>query len=196
MPRQNNSSDLHRDIGQLLIIGFDGTEMSSRLADSADPRSTRRRHPVRAQHHWWRANLQPAERLSGLRIHTPVHRRGHGRRPGRSLPQHQRLKPFCRRRLRHRRPQALSQTRQSHRRYPAGHWDSTPTSRRWWTWPSKPSKTVMSSRAVSADPKQAVLYAREFLQGLRAARVIGSAKHFPGLGEANLDTHQELPSIT
>ena len=57
------------------------------------------------------------------------------------------------------------------------------------------SKTVMSSRAVSADPKQAVLYAREFLKGLRAADVIGSAKHFPGLGEANLDTHQELPSI-
>jgi beta-N-acetylhexosaminidase len=57
------------------------------------------------------------------------------------------------------------------------------------------SKTVMSSRAVSADPKQAVLYAREFLNGLRAANVVGSAKHFPGLGEANLDTHQELPSI-
>jgi len=57
------------------------------------------------------------------------------------------------------------------------------------------SKTVMSSRAVSADPKQAVLYAREFLKGLRAANVVGSAKHFPGLGEANLDTHQELPSI-
>jgi beta-N-acetylhexosaminidase len=57
------------------------------------------------------------------------------------------------------------------------------------------SKTVMSSRAVSADPKKAVLYAREFLQGLRAARIVGSAKHFPGLGEANLDTHQELPSI-
>jgi beta-N-acetylhexosaminidase len=57
------------------------------------------------------------------------------------------------------------------------------------------SKTVMSSRAVSADPKHAVLYAREFLRGLRAAHVIGSAKHFPGLGEANLDTHMELPSI-
>ena len=42
----------------------------------------------------------------------------------------------------------------------------------------EPSKTVMSSRAVSADPKQAVLYAREFLKGLRAARVIGSAQAF------------------
>jgi beta-N-acetylhexosaminidase len=57
------------------------------------------------------------------------------------------------------------------------------------------SKTVMSSRAVSADPKQVVLYAREFLKGLGATNVIGSAKHFPGLGEANLDTHMELPSI-
>ena len=57
------------------------------------------------------------------------------------------------------------------------------------------SKTVMSSRSVSDDPKQAVIYAREFLAGLRSANVIGSAKHFPGLGEANLDTHHELPSV-
>jgi beta-N-acetylhexosaminidase len=53
----------------------------------------------------------------------------------------------------------------------------------------------MSSRAVSADPKEAVIYAREFLAGLRSANVVGSAKHFPGLGEANLDTHHELPSV-
>lgn len=57
------------------------------------------------------------------------------------------------------------------------------------------SRTVMSSRAVSEDPKQAVVYAREFLVGLSSAHVIGAAKHFPGLGEANLDTHHELPSV-
>jgi beta-N-acetylhexosaminidase len=57
------------------------------------------------------------------------------------------------------------------------------------------SRSVMGSRAVSADPKQAVTYAREFLAGLRSARVIGAAKHFPGLGEANLDTHHELPRV-
>ncbi|HEY6181793.1 MAG TPA: glycoside hydrolase family 3 N-terminal domain-containing protein, partial [Terriglobales bacterium] len=57
------------------------------------------------------------------------------------------------------------------------------------------SSTVMSSRAVSADPKQVVLYAREFLAGLASAGVIGAGKHFPGLGEANLDTHLELPSV-
>jgi beta-N-acetylhexosaminidase len=58
------------------------------------------------------------------------------------------------------------------------------------------SRTVMGSRSVSADPRQVVVYAREFLAGLGAAGVVGAAKHFPGLGEANLDTHQDLPSVT
>lgn len=57
------------------------------------------------------------------------------------------------------------------------------------------SRAVMSSRAVSADPRQAVLYAREFLAGLQSVGVLGAAKHFPGLGEANLDTHHELPRV-
>ena len=57
------------------------------------------------------------------------------------------------------------------------------------------SRAVMSSRVVSADPKETILYAREFLAGLHSARVIGAAKHFPGLGQANLDTHHELPSV-
>jgi beta-N-acetylhexosaminidase len=57
------------------------------------------------------------------------------------------------------------------------------------------SRTVMSSRAVSADPKQVVSYAREFLAGLKSSGVLGCGKHFPGLGEADLDTHHELPSV-
>jgi beta-N-acetylhexosaminidase len=57
------------------------------------------------------------------------------------------------------------------------------------------SKLVMYSRAVSDDPRQVVKYAREFLAGLRDAGVHGCGKHFPGLGEAKLDTHHELPSI-
>src|SRR6195256_5565231 len=57
------------------------------------------------------------------------------------------------------------------------------------------SRSVMSSRAVSDDPKQVVAYAREFLLGLGDAGVLGCGKHFPGLGEATLDTHHELPSV-
>src|ERR1035437_1896175 len=57
------------------------------------------------------------------------------------------------------------------------------------------SRSVMSTRAVSDDPKQVVAYAREFLRGLGEAGVLGCGKHFPGLGEATLDTHHELPSV-
>ncbi len=57
------------------------------------------------------------------------------------------------------------------------------------------SRSVMSSRVVSAKPRETVAYAREFLAGLRIAGVLGCGKHFPGLGEGKLDSHHELPVI-
>jgi len=57
------------------------------------------------------------------------------------------------------------------------------------------SRSVMGSRAMSQDPHQTVAYAREFLAGLYGAKVLGCGKHFPGLGEGTLDSHHELPVI-
>lgn len=57
------------------------------------------------------------------------------------------------------------------------------------------SKNVLTSRTVSADPKETILYAREFLRGLSDSKIPGCGKHFPGLGEAHLDSHNELPVI-
>jgi beta-N-acetylhexosaminidase len=57
------------------------------------------------------------------------------------------------------------------------------------------SRSVMSSRSVSANPRASVAYAREFLSGLCAAGVLGCGKHFPGLGEGKLDSHHKLPVI-
>jgi len=57
------------------------------------------------------------------------------------------------------------------------------------------SRKVMGSRSVSADSREVVIYARDFLRGLSDTRVLGCGKHFPGLGGANLDTHDELPSV-
>jgi beta-N-acetylhexosaminidase len=57
------------------------------------------------------------------------------------------------------------------------------------------SRSVLTSRTVAADPRRVVRYAREFLLGLKAAKVLGCGKHFPGLGGANLDTHKELPGV-
>lgn len=57
------------------------------------------------------------------------------------------------------------------------------------------SRSVLLSRTASANPANVVRYAQEFLRGLKAAKVLGCGKHYPGLGEANLDTHKELPNI-
>jgi beta-N-acetylhexosaminidase len=57
------------------------------------------------------------------------------------------------------------------------------------------SKSVMSTRAVSADPREVVAYARAFLAGLGDEGVLGCGKHFPGLGKGKLDSHHELPVI-
>lgn len=59
----------------------------------------------------------------------------------------------------------------------------------------EPSRSVLTSRTASKNPKQAIAYARECLKGLADSGVLGCGKHFPGLGEANLDTHKELPAI-
>src|SRR5579871_2818549 len=57
------------------------------------------------------------------------------------------------------------------------------------------SSSVMGTRAVSMNPQETATYAREFLAGLKAAKVLGCGKHFPGLGEGQLDSHHELPVI-
>ena len=57
------------------------------------------------------------------------------------------------------------------------------------------SRSVLGSRTVSPNPIETIHYAREFLRGLNDANILGCGKHFPGLGEANLDSHQGLPSI-
>jgi beta-N-acetylhexosaminidase len=58
------------------------------------------------------------------------------------------------------------------------------------------SRAVLTSRTASDHPQDTITYAREFLRGLKAAHILGCGKHFPGLGEAHLDTHHELPSIS
>jgi beta-N-acetylhexosaminidase len=57
------------------------------------------------------------------------------------------------------------------------------------------SRSVMKSRSVSDNPRETAAYAREFLAGLRSAGVLGCGKHFPGLGAGTLDSHQALPVI-
>ena len=57
------------------------------------------------------------------------------------------------------------------------------------------SAEVMGSRCASADPAQVIEFAREFMAGVAAQRVISCGKHFPGLGGAASDTHFVTPEI-
>jgi beta-N-acetylhexosaminidase len=57
------------------------------------------------------------------------------------------------------------------------------------------SRSVLTSRTASANPEETIMYAREFLKGLKTARILGCGKHFPGLGEGNLDSHHDMPTI-
>src|SRR6266481_354311 len=194
MSRQKSSSNLHRSIGQLLIIGFDGIEMSPGLAALLT-----RMQPAGVI--LFARNITGGEQTYKLLkdcqacVSTPLFtavdmeggrvdrfRNVIGRSPSAAdvfathdrdlFRQHGKVIGEACRTL-------------------GFNTDFAPVV----DLAFEASKTVMGSRAVSADPKQAVLYAREFLKGLHAANVVGSAKHFPGLGEANLDTHEELPSI-
>ncbi len=61
---------------------------------------------------------------------------------------------------------------------------------------SELSRPVLGTRTVSQFPDETILYARGFLRGLREAGVLGCGKHFPGLGEADLDSHVRLPVVT
>jgi beta-N-acetylhexosaminidase len=54
---------------------------------------------------------------------------------------------------------------------------------------------VLGSRTASSDAKGTVRYAKEFLRGLKDAKVAGCGKHFPGLGEGTLDSHKALPVV-
>ena len=58
------------------------------------------------------------------------------------------------------------------------------------------SAPVMTTRVVSGDPAQVIRYATHFLEGLAEQGVLGSGKHFPGLGSGQVDSHHSTPTIT
>lgn len=59
----------------------------------------------------------------------------------------------------------------------------------------KESAGVMRTRAVAAEPWRVIDYARYFLSGLAMEEILGCGKHFPGLGGATADSHQDTPVV-
>jgi beta-N-acetylhexosaminidase len=182
------------NIGQLLIIGFDGTEMTARLASLLE-----RLQPAGVI--LFSRNIKTAEQTSRLLrdcqkcVSTPlftcVDLEGGSVDRFRDLlgPTSSAAEVFAtgHRKLYRKHGQAIGENC----RALGFNVDFAPV----LDLAFEASRTVMGSRVVSTNPRETISYAREFLAGLRAATVLGCGKHFPGLGEGNLDSHHALPVI-
>ncbi|MGM9992490.1 MAG: beta-N-acetylhexosaminidase [Candidatus Bruticola sp.] len=54
---------------------------------------------------------------------------------------------------------------------------------------------IIGVRSFSADPQEAAVFGCAAIRGLRDGGVIPTAKHFPGHGNTDMDSHLALPSI-
>jgi beta-N-acetylhexosaminidase len=57
------------------------------------------------------------------------------------------------------------------------------------------SPPVLESRMFGSDPQTVITYAGAYLKGLQQNNVIGTLKHFPGLGAITSDPHDGLPEV-
>lgn len=60
---------------------------------------------------------------------------------------------------------------------------------------SNPSNPIIGYRAFSSSPYEVAAFAQAYARGLAEEGVIGCAKHFPGHGDTNTDSHLELPVL-
>lgn len=61
--------------------------------------------------------------------------------------------------------------------------------------PIAASRSLMHLRSISADPLRTAKAVQGYVRGLERGRVLGTVKHFPGLGRVAVDTHLLPASI-
>jgi len=60
---------------------------------------------------------------------------------------------------------------------------------------TNPNNPGLPDRTFGSDPQLVTQMGQAYLKGLTAGGVIGSLKHFPGLGSATIDPHLSLPTM-
>ncbi len=60
---------------------------------------------------------------------------------------------------------------------------------------NNPANPVINTRSFGEDPAQVAGFAAAFVRGLQAEGVAGTAKHFPGHGDTDTDSHNALPVV-
>ena len=60
---------------------------------------------------------------------------------------------------------------------------------------SNPRNPVIGARSFGADPERVAAHGAAFTRGLQESGVAACAKHFPGHGDTELDSHVALPTV-
>ncbi|NNC69959.1 MAG: serine hydrolase [Flavobacteriaceae bacterium] len=58
-----------------------------------------------------------------------------------------------------------------------------------------PKNPIIGNRSFGEDPENVTQKAMSFIRGLQSEQVLANAKHFPGHGDTDADSHETLPTI-
>src|SRR5690606_23966169 len=61
---------------------------------------------------------------------------------------------------------------------------------------NNPQNPVIGLRSFSGDPRIVAQYGIEFMRGAESEGVLATAKHFPGHGDTDTDSHFAMPAIS
>lgn len=61
---------------------------------------------------------------------------------------------------------------------------------------TNPKNPIIGDRSFSSDPDEVARFGARFIKGMQAAGIWACAKHFPGHGDTDIDSHLDLPVIT
>ena len=60
---------------------------------------------------------------------------------------------------------------------------------------TNPKNPIIGNRSFGEDKENVTEKALAFMKGMQSAGIIGSAKHFPGHGDTDMDSHKTLPTL-
>jgi beta-N-acetylhexosaminidase len=61
---------------------------------------------------------------------------------------------------------------------------------------SNPANPIINTRSFGAEPRDVARYVTAAIEGMREGGILSTAKHFPGHGDTETDSHLSLPTIT
>ena len=60
---------------------------------------------------------------------------------------------------------------------------------------SNPNNPIINNRSFGEEPKKVALYSHIYMKGLQDNNILACAKHFPGHGDTDVDSHKDLPIV-